>query len=179
MPPRRTSSCQSQPSARDRYSAQYRRGLCSAASPQNTKLFSPYCKLPTLASKSNPRWGPLLQLRGSNPAHHQRQPASRHGPGHGDGAPGLRLLPAAFPSTSPRALYTRHWTNSSTNEIKPLTHSKAAEELTPAFSLLTVYFLVKHIIYSSIRQIIIYYRLEILSSFPYFNHIMNPILHMD
>lgn len=92
---------------------------------------------------------------------------------------GLRLLPAAFRSTSPPVLLTRHWTNSSTNEIKPLTYSKAAEELTPAFSLLTVYFSVKHIIYSSIVLIIIYYRLEILSSFPYFNHIMNPILHTD
>lgn len=71
-----------------------------------------------------------------------------------------------------------HKANSSTNEIKPLTHSKAAEELTPAFSLLTVYFSVKYITYSFIGLIIIYYRLEILSTFPYFNH-MNPILHTD
>lgn len=54
---------------------------------------------------------------------------------------------------------------------KLLTHHKAAEELTPAFSFSSVYISVKYIIYSSIGLIVIYYSLELLLSFPYFNHI--------
>lgn len=114
------------------------------------------------------RWGALLHPRGPNLAHPAPRSASRHSRDSATEPPALH---------KPPVLQTRRWTNSSEHEIKPLTHNKAAKELTPAFSLLTVYFSVKYIIYSSIGLIIIYYRLEILSSFPYRNYIMNPILH--
>lgn len=116
------------------------------------------------------RCGALLHPRGPNLVHPAPRPASRHGR---DSATEPQAL------HQPPVLQTRCRTNSSEHEIKPLTHNKAAKELTPAFSLLTVYFSVKYIIYSSIGLIIIYYRLEILSSFPYRNYIINPILHTD
>lgn len=81
--------------------------------------------------------------------------------------------PGSFPSTSPwcstqdigqRAAQTR-------SKASYTPHHKAAEELTPAFSFSSVYILVKYIIYSSIGLIVIYYSLELLLSFPYFNHI--------
>lgn len=89
------------------------------------------------------------------------------GAGHSHGAPG------SFPSTSPwcstqdigqTAAQTR-------SKASYTPHHKAAEELTPAFSFSSVYISVKYIIYSSIGLIVIYYSLELLLSFPYFNHI--------
>lgn len=113
------------------------------------------------ASKGNSRWGSLLRLC-----------SCFQEPGHSHGAPGAAAAPRCLPQHKALVLYTRHWTNSSTKEIKSFLHNhKAAEELTPAFSFSSVYISVKYIIYSSIGLIVIYYSLELLLSFPYFNHI--------
>lgn len=81
--------------------------------------------------------------------------------------------PGSFPSTSPwSSTQDIGQTAAQTRSKASYTpHHKAAEELTPAFSFSSVYISVKYIIYSSIRLIVIYYSLELLLSFPYFNHI--------
>lgn len=80
--------------------------------------------------------------------------------------------PGSFPSMSPWcSTQNTGQTAAQTRSKQLLTHHKAAEELTPAFSFSSVYISVKYIIYSSIGLIVIYYSLELLLSFPYFNHI--------
>lgn len=56
-----------------------------------------------------------LTLWGSNPAHPGHSCFQE--PGQGHRAPGL------LPKHKPLVLYTRHWTNSSTNKIKSLLHA--------------------------------------------------------
>lgn len=128
--------------------------------PQGTES----CHLHTKAPKGSWRWGSLLWLCASSPAH-LATAAPRSWTSHG--------APGSFPSTSPwcstqdigqTAAQTR-------SKASYTPHHKAAEELTPAFSFSSVYISVKYIIYSSIGLIVIYYSLELLLSFPYFNHI--------
>lgn len=79
--------------------------------------------------------------------------------------------PGAFRAQAPGALHKTLDKQQHKQDQKLLTHHKAAEELTPAFSFSSVCISVKYIIYSSIGLIVIYYSLELLLSFPYFNHI--------
>lgn len=108
--------------------------------------------LPVLAPKGSSRWGSVLWL--------WLQP----------GTSWPQLLPGA--RTQPQSPWCSTQNTGQTRSKASYTpHNKAAEELTPAFSFSSVYISVKYIIYSSIRLIVIYYSLELLLSFPYFDHI--------
>lgn len=86
-------------------------------------------------------------------------------------SPGSRGARVPSLAQAPGALHKTLDKQQHKQDQKLLTHHKAAEELTPAFSFSSVYISVKYIIYNSIGLIVIYYSLELLLSFPYFNHI--------
>lgn len=121
-----------------------------------------HCKLPG-AARGGDLWA-------SNPAH--PGPSCFQEPGHSHGAPrsGCARVPsrAQAPGAPHKTLDEQQHKQ---DQKKLLTHHKAAEELTPAFSFSSVYISVKYIIYSSIGLIVIYYSLELLLFLPYFNHI--------
>lgn len=124
------------------------------------------CHLPLQASRGSSRWGSLsIKPSTSWP---QLLPGARTQPR----SPQVWLCPGALLSTSPWcSTQDTGRTAAQTRSKKLLTHHKAAEELTPAFSFSSVYISVKYIIYSSIGLIVIYYSLELLLFLPYFNHI--------
>lgn len=95
------------------------RGRARHSTAGDRKLSPPHCKLPTLASKGNSRWGSLLRLCGSNLAHPDLLPGARTRPR----SPRAPAAPRCLPKHKPLVLYTRHWTNSSTNKIKSFLHT--------------------------------------------------------
>lgn len=139
------------------------RGRAQHSTAGDRKLSPPHCKLPRAT-----QGGDLCSDSADQTWH---IPNCFQEPGHGHRAPRLQLHPGAFRAQAPGALHKTLDKQQHKQDQKLLTHHKAAEELTPAFSFSSVCFSVKYIIYSSIGLIVIYYSLELLLSFPYFNHI--------
>lgn len=139
------------------------RGRARHSTVGDRKLSPPHCKLPRAT-----QGGDLCSDSADQTWH---IPNCFQEPGHGHRAPRLQLHPGAFRAQAPGALHKTLDKQQHKQDQKLLTHHKAAEELTPAFSFSSVCISVKYIIYSSIGLIVIYYSLELLLSFPYFNHI--------
>lgn len=128
-----------------------------------------HCKLPMLASKGN-SGGDL----GASSVDQTQHISATAAPRSRDAAlehPGSCCTQVPSQAQGPGALHKTLDKQQHKQDQTLLTHHKAAEELTPAFSFSSVYISVKYIIYSSIGLIVIYYSLELLLSFPYFNHI--------